>query len=316
MRRCLYCYQELEATNSGEYHTKCNKSFYGTEEAPTLSYRLEDMAKLAKEAAELSITVPGVQPKLSLGLIQSNLEDGQSGRLTIMDALDGNYILKPQNIQYEQMPENEHLSMKLAELFKIEVVPHNMIRLASGELCFITKRIDRPAPNTKIHMIDFLQILEFEDKYKGTMEMVGKTIGELSANTLLDKLRFFELTLFNYIIGNNDMHLKNFSMWLDNVGWVLSPAYDLLNVKIILPKDKDDTALLFGGKKENFSKKYFDRFGSILELNEKQMNFVYKRLEKWLPKAIELIEISFLNDKRKASYEELINQRTKMFLTE
>lgn len=316
MYRCLYCYQELEAKNNGDYHKKCNKTFYGTDEAPTLSYRFEDMAKLAKEAVELSITVPGVQPKLSLGLIQSTLEDGQSRRLTIMNALDGNYILKPQNVQHEQMPENEHLSMKLAELFKIEVVPHNMIRLASGELCYITKRIDRPKPNTKIHMIDLLQILELEDKYKGTMEMVGKTIGELSVNTLFDKLRFFELTLFNYIIGNNDMHLKNFSMWLHNVGWVLSPAYDLLNVKIILPKDDEDTALLFGGKKKNFNKKYFDRFGAILELNEKQVTFVYKRLEKWLPKAIQLIEISFLSDDKKASYIELIQQRTNIFLAE
>lgn len=314
MRRCLYCYQELDAKSNGDYHKKCNKAFYGTDEAPILFYRFEEMATLAKEAVELSITVPGVQPKLSLGFIQSNLEDGQSGRLTIMDALDGNYILKPQNVQYEQMPENEHLSMKLAELFKIEVVPHNMIRLASGELCYITKRIDRPAPNSKIHMIDLLQILELEDKYKGTMEMVGKTIGELSVNTLLDKLRFFELALFNYIIGNNDMHLKNFSMWLHNVGWVLSPAYDLLNVKMILPNDDEDTALLFGGKKKNFTKNYFDRFGAVLELNEKQVNFVYKRLEKWLPKAIQLIEISFLNDEKKVSYKNLINKRTQLFL--
>jgi serine/threonine-protein kinase HipA len=314
MRRCLYCYQELDAKSHGDYHKECNKVFYGTDAAPILSYRFDEMATLAKEAVELSITVPGVQPKLSLGLIQSNLEDGQSGRLTIMDALDGNYILKPQNVLYEQMPENEHLSMKLAELFKIEVVPHNMIRLASGELCYITKRIDRPAPNAKIHMIDLLQILELEDKYKGTMEMVGKTIGELSVNTLLDKLRFFELALFNYIIGNNDMHLKNFSMWHHNVGWVLSPAYDLLNVKMILPNDDEDTALLFGGKKKNFTKKYFDRFGAVLELNEKQVHFVYKRLEKWLPKAVQLIEISFLNDEKKVNYKNLINKRTQLFL--
>ncbi len=110
------------------------------------------------------------------------------------------------------MPENEHLSMKLAELFRINVVPSNMIRLASGELCYITKRIDRKKDHAKIHMIDFMQILELEDKYLGTMENLGKTIGELSVNTLMDKLRFFELALFNFIIGNNDMHLKNFSM--------------------------------------------------------------------------------------------------------
>ncbi len=313
MNRCLYCYQELEAGNKSDYHNKCSKAFYGNEIAPILPYRLEEMAKLAKDAVSLSISVPGVQPKLSLGWINSVIENGHNGRLTIMDALDGNYILKPQNLEYEQMPENEHLSIKLATLFKIDVVPSNMIRLASGELCYITKRIDRTEQNTKIHMIDFHQILELEDKYKGTMENVGKTIGELSVNTLLDKLRFFELTVFNFIIGNNDMHLKNFSMYLSKSGWILSPAYDLLNVKIIIPKDNEDTALLLGGKKMNFSKIYFDRFAELLDLNKKQINYVYNNIEKWLPKAVQLIEISFLNEVNKTNYKNLINQRTTIF---
>ncbi len=314
MSKCLYCYEEIDANANLDYHDKCSKAFYGTSIAPVLPYRLEEMEQLAKDSIELSVSVPGVQPKLSLGWIKSALENGFEARLTIMDALDGNYILKPQNTQYQQMPENEHLSMKLAELLKIDVVPSNMIRLASGELCYITKRIDRKKKGHKIHMIDFLQILELEDKYMGTMELLGKTIGELSVNTLMDKLRFFELTLFNFIIGNNDMHLKNFSMWLTDIGWVLSPAYDLLNVKIILPKDDEDTALLFGGKKKNFNKKYFDRFGLVLDLNEKQIHSVYKKLDKWLPKAIQLIENSFLKEDAKLSYKELIKQRTSLFI--
>ncbi len=313
MHKCLYCYKEMNAQQQGDYHPKCSKAFFGTSYPPLLPYHLWEMELLAKKAAVLSIAVPGVQPKLSLGWIKTALEDGHQGRLTIMDALEGNYILKPQNSKYSQMPENEHLSMKLAELFKIDIVPVNMIRLASGELCFITKRIDRNKDGTKNHMIDFLQILELEDKYKGTMETAGKTIGELSANTLLDKLRFFELMVFNYVIGNNDMHLKNFSMWLTEMGWTLSPAYDLLNVKLILPKDKEDMALLFGGKKMNFNKGYFDRFGNILNLNEKQVNAVYKRLNKWLLKALEMIDISFLKEEHKKAYKELIVQRIKLF---
>ena len=313
MPNCLYCYKEMDSNDSIDYHPKCIKAFYGTKFAPVLSYRLDEMEKLAREAVEMSVTVPGVQPKLSLGWIKNNLENGHKDRLTIMDALEGLYILKPQNSQYEQMPENEHLSMKLAALFKIEVVPSNLIRLSSGELCYITKRIDRKNDNSKIHMIDFLQIMELEDKYLGTMENLGKTIGELSVNTLMDKLRFFELTLFNFIIGNNDMHLKNFSMWLSVIGWVLSPAYDLLNVKIILPKDQEDTALLFGGKKKNFNKGYFDRFGEVLNLNQKQMNSVYKKLHIWLPNALQLVEVSFLNETNKESYKGLITERVNLF---
>lgn len=313
MHKCLYCYAEMDAKLEGDYHPSCIQAFFGTTHAPVLPYRLSEMEILAKEAAELSITVPGVQPKLSLGWIKTELENGHQGRLTIMEALDGNYILKPQNAQYPLMPENEHLSMKLATLFKIDVVPSTMIRLASGELCYITKRIDRKQDGAKIHMIDFMQILELEDKYKGTMETLGKTIGELSANTLLDKLRFFELTVFNYIIGNNDMHLKNFSMWLTDHGWTLTPSYDLLNVKIILPKDVEDTALMLGGKKMNFNKGYFDQLGMVLKLNEKQIKGVYKRLQKWSPKAIQLIASSFLTEELKTSYTTLVTQRTMLF---
>jgi len=311
MNKCLYCYKELDAAE--DYHTHCAKAFFGTATAPILPYQMEDIVELARDSVTRSITLPGVQPKLSLDFIKERLKDPNSGRLTILDALDGHFILKPQNEAYAQMPEIEHLSMRLAELFKIHVVPSSLIRLASGELCYITKRVDRTADGSKRHMIDFLQILELQDKYLGTMEMLGKEIGKLSSNTLLDKLRFFELTLFNYIIGNNDMHLKNYSMILSDDGWVLSPAYDLINLKLILPNDQEDTALMLGGKKQNFSKFYFDRFADNLNLNEKQKNSIYKRLQKWLPTAIDLIKTSFINEDFKSKYIQLIMQRSQLF---
>ena len=313
MNKCLYCYQNLHDSEI-DYHAKCATKFFGRKDAPALPYHFSDIEQLAKEAAELSITVPGVQPKLSLGWLKDELKNGHNARLTILDTLEGQFILKPQNVDYHQMPENEHLTMKLAELFKIQTVPSSMIRLASGELCFITKRIDRNADGTKNHMIDFLQILELDDKYKGTMETLGKTIGELSANTLLDKMRFFEAAVFNYIVGNNDMHLKNYSMFLSEIGWVLAPFYDLINVKLILPEDKEDTALMLGGKKRNFNKAYFNRFGELLQLNEKQIAAVYKRLEKWQIVAIPLINQSFLDEESKSSYQKLVLERVQHFV--
>lgn len=313
MNKCLFCYKEIENDQLKDYHKKCNKLFFGSKEAPIIPFSIHEIEILAKEAVEKSITVPGVQPKLSLGFVKDQLTEGHNGRLTILDALDGLYILKPQNSIYSQMPENEHLSMKLAELFQISTVPSNMIRLQSGDLCYLTKRIDRLTDGNKRHMIDFMQILDLEDKYKGTMENLGKEIGDLSENTLFDKLRFFELTVFNFIIGNNDMHHKNFSMFLSDQGWVLSPAYDLLNVKLILPKDKEDVALLLGGKRNNFNKGYFDRLGDVLKLNKKQVSSVYKRIGKWQPKANQLIDISFLNLVNKNAYQQLINDRVKIF---
>ena len=307
MSRCLYCYKIIKEPHDYEYHTACVQSFFGSKIAPSLPYKFDDMAILAKQIVERSVSVPGVQPKLSMGIINDVLNDKTKGRMTILDALNGLFILKPQNKDYPFMPENEHLSMRLAELFGISVVPSTLIRLESDELCYLTKRIDRTDENKKIHMIDFLQILELEDKYKGTMEQVGKKIGELSEHVLLDKVRFFELALFNFLIANNDMHLKNFSMILSDNGWVLSPAYDLLNVKIVLPGDKDELALLLGGKKKNHSRYYFERFGEQLELNNKQIQFVFRRIEKWVPNAQLLINKSFLPEDLKLEYIEVMS---------
>jgi serine/threonine-protein kinase HipA len=309
MRKCLHCYGALEKGHV-DYHPKCIRQFYGTSEAPVLSYEQAALRSLAAQAAKRSIAVPGAQPKLSLDWLESD----HSNRLTILDALDGKFILKPQNEKYAQMPENEHLTMKLAQEFGLQVVPFNMVRLKSGELCYITKRIDRNKDGSKRHMIDFLQILELEDKYKGTLERLGKKIGELSVNTLFDKLRFFESTVFSFVIGNNDMHLKNYSMWLSDAGWVLSSFYDLLNTKIILPKDKDDLALMLGGKRHGFKKTNFDQLGANLGLNAKQIKGVYKRLEKWQEVAQVVIRSSFLSKDYKTQYSALIQKRAALIL--
>lgn len=307
MNRCLYCYEELESDAKQEYHEHCAKTFYDSVKVPILTYKMSDMAELAKEVVKRSVTVPGVQPKLSMGIVEKSLKDAFGGRMTILDALDEQYILKPQNENYGQMPENEHLSMRLAELFGIKVVPSSLIRLESGELCYITKRVDRIGENMKLHMIDFLQILELEDKYLGTMEQVGKEIGELSDHTMLDKVRFFELCVFNFIIGNNDMHLKNFSMLCVDGVWQLSPAYDLLNVRIVLPSDEDEFALSLGGKKKNQNRVYFERFGDVLKLNKKQVLSVLSRLENWYAKAEMLIEQSFLSQDLKDEYRKVLS---------
>lgn len=312
MHKCLYCYKEIEAGNN--FHTRCARAFFGSKEVPLLPYSFQDMEQLAKEAVERSVTVPGVQPKLSLGYIREELNDKQSGRLTILDALDGSYILKPQNEGYLEMPENEHVTMRLAALFKLSVVPSTLIRLHSGELCYLTKRIDRTSSGEKLHMIDFLQILELEDKYLGTMERLGKEIKRLSNMPGLDVVRYFELAVFNFVVGNNDMHLKNFSLLKTDAGWQLAPAYDLLNVKLILPKDREDTALLLGGKKENLNANYYTRFGETLGLNHKQIKAVYKRLEKWLPQALELIQQSFLSTENKTRYQQYTAARTAQFV--
>ena len=306
MNKCLYCYKPLNG--EVDFHEKCSLNFFGSKTTPVLSYRIDQMAELAKNVVERSVTVPGVQAKLSMSLIKEAQETSDS-RLTVVGALGGGYIFKPPSEKFAEMPQNEHLTMRIAEAFGIRVVPSSLIRLASGELSYITKRIDREGEGEKIHMIDMFQITEAFDKYKSSMERIGKSLGMYSENPLLDKLFFFELALFSFLTGNNDMHLKNFSMIETASGWVLSPAYDLLNVSIINPEDDEELALTIEGKKKKIKCAHFDRLGEGLGLSLKQLNGVYNRFINNKSKAMYWINDSFLSAKMKEAYTELLEYR-------
>lgn len=304
--KCLYCYKPLQSGN--DYHEKCAKEFFGMPKPPKIEYGLEQMNELAKNIVERSVAVPGVQPKLSMSLIQQTKEN-KDARLTVVGALGGNYIFKPPSEQFQEMPENEHVTMRIAEAFGIRVVPSSLIRLKSGELSYITKRIDRSESGKKIHMLDMFQITEAFDKYRSSMERVGKALNEYSSNTLLDKTYFFDLALFSFITGNNDMHLKNFYMIESPIGWTLSPAYDLLNVAIVFPEDSEELALSLSGKKKKLKRVHFEQLGEKLALTPKQIKAAFKRLTKNKPKAEEWIHQSFLSKEMKTAYLELIEQR-------
>jgi serine/threonine-protein kinase HipA len=304
--RCLYCYQPVE--NALDFHEKCSATLFGTSTPPKLEYSLDQMDELAKHIVERSVAVPGVQPKLSMSLIKETQENSGS-RFTVVGALGGLYIFKPPSDQYPEMPENEHLTMRIAESYGIRVVPSTLIRLSSGELSYISKRIDRKEDGTKIHMIDMFQITEAFDKYKGSMEKIGSALDSYSSHTLLDKTYFFDLAVFSFLTGNNDMHLKNFSMIEHPSGWVLAPAYDLLNVSIILPEDTEELALTLAGKKSKLKRENFDHLGHILGLNTKQIRGTFKRMARNKTEAIGWINRSFLSQEMKTAYLKVLEER-------
>ena len=306
--RCLYCYEPID--KGQDFHEKCSFEFFGSRTPPAIEYTLDQMDELAKIVVERSVAVPGVQAKLSMSLVKETTEKSDK-RLTIVGALGGQYIFKPPSDKFPEMPGNEHVTMRIAETFGIRVVPSSLIRLASGEISYITKRIDRTEDGEKIHMIDMFQITEAFDKYKSSMEKVGEALDKHSENTLLDKIFYFELALFSFLTGNNDMHLKNFSMIESPSGWVLSPAYDLLNVAIVFPEDTEELALTLSGKKNKLKQEQFEQLGKGLNLTNKQIEGAFKRMLKSLPKAMDWIHRSFLSDDMKTAYKEILEKRYK-----
>jgi serine/threonine-protein kinase HipA len=307
--KCLYCYQPLPENGQADFHEHCSLEFFGTKDAPILSYTLDQMADLAKNIVERHIAVPGVQPKISLSVIKDTLADGNKSRLTVVGALGGNYIFKPPSDRYIDMPQNEHVTMRIAETFGIRTVQSSLIRLASGELSYITKRIDRRNTGDKIHMLDMFQITEASDKYKSSMERLGKALNQYSTNVLLDKLYFFDIGLFCFLTGNNDMHLKNFSMINTAEQWALSPAYDLLNATIINPDDSEELALTLEGNKKKLKREHFEHLGKGLDLTSRQIEGTFKRFFGNKVKAIEWINNSFLSKDYQERYVDLLNER-------
>ncbi|GIK59175.1 MAG: HipA domain-containing protein [Ignavibacteriota bacterium] len=308
MSKCLYCYNKLEGGEK-DFHPVCSKKFFGSQIPPLVDLDMKKIKELAVEALGKSISVPGVQPKLSLDF---KGKGGKENRLTIV-GLWGRFILKPPFNEYPEMPELEDVTMHLSELLNINTAEHSLIKLKSGELAYISKRFDR-TKNGKLHVEDMAQLTGTltENKYRSSMEKVGNVILKYSSYPGIDAIRLFELTLFSFITGNSDMHLKNFSLIRNEDNEImLSPAYDLLSTKLLIPKDKEDLALPLNGKKNNFKKKDFDLFASQLGINETALKKIYLRFGDLFQEMKTLINKSFLSKEMKEKYFALLDDRRK-----
>lgn len=305
MCKCLYCYKELEGGQK-DFHPGCARKFFGTSDAPLLEYRREELDALAAQVIQAQTSLTGVQPKLSLNL---HKHEG-SNRLTIV-GLWGDFIFKPQTDAYPELPENEDLTMHLAEAARIKVVPHSLIHLADGSLGYITRRIDRTKKGEKIDMEDMCQLTlhPTEYKYKSSCEQIAKAIAAYSSTPRLDLVNFMQVLLFSFVTGNNDMHLKNFSLYRPKALYQLSPAYDLLNVAIANPKDKEEMALSINGKKAQIKLADFLKASDTMGIEQRVTLGLINGLRNAMPAWIDLINNSFLSDEMKQNYLDLISRR-------
>lgn len=301
MCKCLFCYQQLEE-GQHDFHPACAKKFFGKSEVPILPYSRDNINDLAREAVLSRTAVTGVQSKLSMDVNKGGKDEPD--RLTIV-GLWGRYILKPKSEDFPWLPEVEDLTMHLASIAKIKVVPHTLIRFSDGELTYLTKRIDRDNRGTKLLMEDMCQISErlTADKYKSSYENIAKMIRKFSSAPMLDLANFWEVVLFSWITGNSDMHLKNFSLISKEAGnYVLSQAYDLINVHLVFPEDTEELALTLDGRKKKIGRMNFVRAMESSGLESKVIENIIKKFMNAAPKWYDFIDISFLSQELKEKY--------------
>lgn len=314
---CLCCGKEFTPKASIEevecgWHKKCVKAFFGSTKLPTLDISEETLKKLAEESTNKGFTVPGVQKKLSLHLTEENLP-----RLTLVNYPTG-YIFKPQTEEYETLPESEYLIMQMAKQVGIKTVPFALIKMNSkGELAYITKRIDRVQVDGKMQMLameDFCQLEErlTEDKYKGSYERCAKVIKKYSSMAIFDLTELYLRLVFSFVIGNSDMHLKNFSMVEKAEGsgeYVLSGAYDLLPINAIMPEDEEEFALTMCKKKRKIRRKDFLTFAEEIGVGSVTAEKLLIKVIKEEETLLAMCEESYLAEETKARLKEIISTR-------
>lgn len=250
--------------------------------------------------------MPGVQRKMSLHLDREH----RPYRLTLVGYPAG-YILKPPSREYPELPESEHAVMSLADAAGIRTVPHGLVYLASGERAYITRRIDRDG-DTRVPMEDLCQLSErlTEDKYRSSCEQCGKTIHRYSDRPGLDVTDYFYLLLFCFVTGNADMHLKNVSLVRKEFsGWILSPAYDLLPTNLLVPDDRDESALTLNGKRSRLRYGDFLACGRTLGLIDKVINRLTGKIVERCARFPDVIGASFLSRERREQLLSLVNER-------
>ena len=314
--KCLACYKPLEDETeiAGEYHHRCARRVFRHEDPPAIQLRLRELDEQLLKV-NLRGAMAGVQTKLSM----TYEGRGSNGRLTIV-GLWGEYILKPPSTTYGHLPENEDLTMHLATIAGIDTADHTLVRLEDGTLAYLTRRFDRSTKtrgsknvvSTKLHVEDMCQLTErlTDDKYKGSMEQVGRMIRDNSEPVALNLLRFFERTLFSFLTGNADMHLKNWSLIRTPTNeHLLSPAYDLLSTKLAVAEDEEEMALPLNGKKSNLRRKDFDSLAESIGLPTGLRDNTYRNFQKRLPKMNDFIGQSFLSQENIERYLQLILSR-------
>jgi serine/threonine-protein kinase HipA len=311
-KKCLGCYQKLPPDEVSDYHITCSKKLFSIEIPPHIDFGLSDLEDLAKKSIRQHLGITGVQPKVSVN-VEAKRDDPKH-RIMIV-GLWGGFILKPPTAQFPDLSVVEDLSMHLAGVAGITTAKHGLIRLNSGELAYVTKRFDRDKHGKKIAVEDFCQLSESltESKYNTSSEKASKIILKFATNSGLDAVKFFELNLFAFLIGNADMHLKNFSlMRFENGDWGLTPAYDLLSTRLMPLEDKEEMALTVNGKKAKLKRADFVALGKNLGIPEKVIENRIAGLLCHIPKFEEIIAVSFLNKPLQKQYIELIADRSKI----
>jgi serine/threonine-protein kinase HipA len=304
--KCLFTYKELQKGDVNYSKDGLKKLNLKLKQMKPFPYTQVEQNRQAQKLAG-KISIQGIQPKFSVQLAV------QEGIFKIVET-GGTFIVKPQTTLYPELPENEDLTMHLAKLAGIQVPWHGLIFSEDKSLSYVIKRFDRIGKSGKLAQEDFAQLIGASriTKYEASMEKVAEIL-DICTFPTLEKIKLFQRTIFSFLVGNEDMHLKNFSLQTEISGKIqLSPVYDLLNSTIAMSSPEEELALSLRNKKKGFKKVDFELFGKEdLYMTEKRIQKEISSMLFCVPAWMQWIEASFLSKEMKIDYKKLINERAK-----
>jgi serine/threonine-protein kinase HipA len=298
--RGLCC--ELAIEEGGRYHAKCLKELWGKAVTPKIPFAAKDLPGKVTTAAD-HMSISGVQAKalVRINKDSAELEFAPTG---------STHILKPEPNEYPGLPAMENACMTMAGALGLPVPPHGLFPMSDGRLCYIVKRFDRAEDGGKIQSETMFQLLRATDKYKGSLESVGKAIGAHAENVGLDTIDFFERVLFSFLIGNGDMHLKNWALLIRDKKPSLSPCYDLVSSRVYIEKE-EDSALMINAKKNKLKKPDFESLANHLKIDPRAAANSFEKMRNAQEKLRELAIYSELNASMRQKFEDVLAERFK-----
>ena len=319
------CLSLLTPTKGKPYSTKAIRTLWGgAKVAPILPFAREDYTAFRRDSAN-RISISGVQEKISV-----RLTDGVLSPCT----REGTHILKPVPKALADMlelvddvPANEHVTMQIAaQVFGLSTAPNGLVFFPDCSPAYIVRRFDRtPNTETKLLQEDFCQLAgrtrqtDGENyKYTGSYEELGRLLKQFCPAYRIEIEKLFSQILFNYLCGNGDAHLKNFSLLESPLGdHLLSPCYDLLCTSLHLPAESRTALELFDDHEtESFQKNGFYKLADFVELarrcdiQPKRAEAILLRFQTNIHAAIELIRKSLMSPEARERYLGLIIDRS------
>lgn len=312
---CQICLKKSDAF----YHATCLKQFFALNGVdPVIPMTSSEFYERAP-ANVTGFSISGAQVKMQIKVTDKQLVICSSG---------GDYILKPSPQAFPQAAENEHLCMQIARTLKFEIPPVALLSFADETLVFAIKRFDRHYHKEnkiqqKIHQEDLMQAMSLakitsNSKYEYSYQQVLLDLITIAKGLHL-AAEFFKRLVFAYLIGNDDLHLKNISLLYTKEGIRLTPLYDYLSTSLygangsvmalsMLPDNKETSTF---NKMGNGYYYYadFQALGTSVGLTEKFIAKTIRTLTGKMDKIEILVKHSYLNQTRQQQFIDLINNR-------